>query len=298
MEWEGEGKSCLCRDYEGKGRLHWPGEAADIEQGGGYGVGVVAEDVAFGEEVSDEALDAHGLDAIDVRLDGDCALSGVAEEHGGGDGGGVDDGVVEDASAGVLVDALDVLGGGEAEALVGLGHEVADEDAGAAGIAECLGDAIDEEICDQRGVEGAWADGDEVGARDGFECFRCGLGVGGVKDEFRDAAFAGADAGFATDEGAVVHAGNEGGVGGGDGVDAASRGEDFGCELNGMTKVAGDFGKGGDEEVAEVVAFHFAAGAEAVAEELGEEVFFFAEGDHAVAEVAGGKHFEVFAEAA
>ena len=278
--------------------LPGPGEAADIEQGGGDGIGVVTEDIAFGEEVSDEALDAHGLDAVDIGLDWDCALSGVAEEHGGGDGGGVDDGVVEDASAGVFVDALDVLGGGEAEALVGLGHEIADEDAGAFGFAECFSDAIDEEVGDEGGVEGAGADGDEVGPGDGFEGLGGGLGVWGIEYELDDAALAGADAGFATNEGAVVHAGHEGCVGGGDGIDAAPGGEDFGGELDGLAEVAGDFSECGDEEVAEVVAFHFAAGAEAVAEELGEEVFFLTEGDHAVAEVAGGEHFEVFAEAA
>ena len=38
--------------------------------------------------------------------------------------------------------------------------------------------------------------------------------------------------------------------------------------------------------------------AEAVGEELGEQVFFLAEGDHAVAQVAGGKHVEVLAQAA
>ena len=34
----------------------------------------------------------------------------------------------------MLVDALDVFGGGEAEALIGLGHQVADVDAHALGI--------------------------------------------------------------------------------------------------------------------------------------------------------------------
>jgi hypothetical protein len=97
---------------------------------------------------------------------------------------------------------------------------------------------------------------------------------------------------------AVFHAGDEGGVGGGDGIDAASGGEDFGSELNGLGKVAGDFGEGGDEEVAEVVAFERFALAEAVVEEAGEQVFFSTEGDHAVAEVAGGEHVEVLAETA
>jgi hypothetical protein len=63
-------------------------------------------------------------------------------------------------------------------------------------------------------------------------------------------------------------------------------------------EVAGEFGKRGDEEVAEVVAFKGVAGAESVGEELGEDILLFAEGDHAVTEVAGGKHVEVLAQSA
>ncbi len=37
---------------------------------------------------------------------------------------------------------VDVLRGGEVEALVGLGHEVADVDAGGAGRSQGLGDAL------------------------------------------------------------------------------------------------------------------------------------------------------------
>ena len=70
-----------------------------------------------------------------------------------------------------------MLGGGEADRLVGLGHEVADVDAGGLGFGDGLGDAVDEQVGDERGVEGAGAEGDEVGIGDGFE----GLGerVGG-----------------------------------------------------------------------------------------------------------------------
>ncbi len=64
---------------------------------------------------------------------------------------------------------------------------------------------------------------------------------------------------------AVVHACDQGGVGGGDGVDAAAGGENLGGELDGVAEVAGDFGECGDEEVAEVVALEAVAGAEAVA---------------------------------
>ena len=123
-------------------------------------------------------------------------------------------------------------------------------------------------------------------------------GVGRVEGELDDAAVAGGDVGFAADEGAVVHARRPGGVGGGGGVDAAAGGENLGGELDGLGEVAGDLSEGGDEEVAEVVALEGVAGAEAVIEELGQQVFFFAEGDHAVAQVAGREHVEVFAQAA
>ena len=78
----------------------------------------------------------------------------------------------------------------------------------------------------------------------------------------------------------------------------AASGEDFGGEADGLGKVAGHLSECGEEEVAEVVAFEFAAGTEAVLEEAGDEVLVLRERDHAVAQVAGWEHFEVFAEAA
>lgn len=210
----------------------------------------------------------------------------------------MEDGVVEDGCACVLVDALDVLGGGEAEAFIGLSHQVADEDAGAAGAGEGFGDSFDEQIGDERGVKRAGADGDEVSGFDGAEGFgHCG-GVGRVEPELGDALMTGGDIGFTTDERAVGHVRDECGVGSGDGKDAAARGEDLRGELDGVCEVAGDLSERGDEEIAEAVAFKSVAGAEAVGKKFDEEIFFFAEGDHAVAEVAGGQHVEVLAEAA
>ena len=80
-----------------------------------------------------------------------------------------------------------MLGGGEADGLVGLGHEVADVDAGGFGFGEGLGDAVDEQVGDERGVEGAGAEGDEVGVGDGVEGFGQGLGGGGLEHELDDA---------------------------------------------------------------------------------------------------------------
>ena len=155
--------------------------------------------------------------------------------------------------------------------------------------AERDGNAIDEEIGDERGVEGAGADGDEVGALDGFAGFQAsGAGSGGIEGEFDNAAVAGGDVGFAADNGTVVHSRDQGGVDGGDRIDAAAGGKNLRGKLDGLDKVAGDFSKSGQKEVAEVVSLESVAGAEAMVEEAGQQGLFFAEGDHAVAESPGG----------
>ncbi len=80
-----------------------------------------------------------------------------------------------------------MLRGGEAERLVGLGHQVADEDAAGAGGGEGLRDAADEQVGDERGVERAGAEGDEVGVGDGLERFGQRIGVGGLEHQLDDA---------------------------------------------------------------------------------------------------------------
>jgi len=260
----------------------------------------VAQEAAFLGEVAGDGFDAEGADAVEVGDDGCLVAAGVLFQEGGGDGSGVDEGVVEDARAvcgAVLEDLFDVLGCGEAERLVGLSHEIADVDAGGTGCGDGLGDTTDEEVGDQRRVERAGAEGDEVGVGDGFEGSGEGFGVGGDELEFEDAVRAGGDAGFAVDDGAVVHERGEGDVGVGGGVDAAAGGEDLRGHLHGLGEVSGDAGEGGEEEIAEAVAFE-AAVMEAVLEEACEQELVLGERDHAVADVAGGEHVEFFAEAA
>jgi hypothetical protein len=290
---------------ETKVRLQWQNAGnlrkGQVEDGFGEVVVAVAEDFAFLDEVAGDGLDAECADAVEVGLDGGLAFEGVLGESRGQDGCGVDERVVEDFLAGVglgvVENFFDVLGGGEAERLVGLGHEISDVDAGGAGGGDGFGNAADQEVGDERGVERAGAEGDEIGLSDGVEGFGQREGVGGREHELDDGLFAGCDAGLAMNQRVVVHARGEGGVGGGGGVDAAAGGEDLGAGLDGSGEIAGDSGERGEEEVAEVVALEIAVG-EAVLEELGEEVLILGEGDEAVAEVAGGEHVEALAEAA
>ena len=268
-----------------------------MEEGFGDFVVVVAEDVALMDEVAGDGFDAECADAVEVGFDGGLAFERVFFEQGGGDGGGVDDGVVEDALAGVVVEDFYVLAGGKAEALVGLGHEVADVDAACGRGGEGLWNAVHEQVGDERGVEGAGAEGDEVSGGDGGDGFGERRRIGGVEHELVDAARAGGDAGFAVDDGAIVHACGEGDVGVGGGIDVSAGGEDLRGHVNGLCEVSSDVGEGGDEEIAEGVAAELTL-IETELEEAGEEVLVFGEGDHAVADVAGGEHVEVVAEPA
>jgi hypothetical protein len=271
---------------------------AQAEELGGDAVIVMPEDVAFVRIFAADGLNAKSSHASRVAGDWFGALGGVALEDGVGDGGGVQEGVVEDGPAGVFVNFLDVFGGAKADALIGLGHEVADEDAEGAGFAEGLGDAVDENVGDQAGEERARTDGDEVGTPDGFQGLGERIGVGGLEVEGHDAAFAGGDVGFAADGGAVVHLRIQSYICGGGGVDVAAGGKNLRRHLDGLAEVAGDAGERGQKEVAEAVALEAFAGRKAILEEAREQVLILTERDHAVAQIAGREHVEVFAEAA
>ena len=65
-----------------------------------------------------------------------------------------------------------------------------------------------------------------------------------------------------------------------------------------MGKIAGNLSQCRDKQIAEAVPIQPVAGAEAVGEEAGQQVLFFAQGHHAVAQVARGQHVEVLAQAA
>ncbi len=268
-----------------------------FDDGFGYKVIVVAEDLALVEEVAHDGFYAEGADAFKVGLDGLLAFGGILREGVGPDRAGVDQGIVEDARTGVVEDLFDVFGGGEVEAFIGLGHEIADVDARRCGGSQGFRDAAYEKVADHGGVERARAEGDEVGGGDGVEGFGQRIALGGVDHEFNDAGLCGGDAGFAANHGAVLHLRHEHGVGGGRGVNAAARGEDLRGSLDGLGEIAAHFRQCSEEEIAEAVAFEI-AGVEAVLKELCEKGFVLGEGNHAVADVTGGEDVHVLAQAA
>src|SRR3569833_362930 len=85
------------------------------------------------DEAAGDRFHSERPDAIEISLYGALALALVLGEQRGRYGRGVDERVIDDRlarAATVLEDLFDVLRGGEAERLVGLGHEIANIDAG------------------------------------------------------------------------------------------------------------------------------------------------------------------------
>src|ERR1035441_906143 len=174
--------------------------ASQRQQGTSDAACCMADDGVFAGKIAGDAAHSKGLDPFNVREDGRSALCLITSECLRREWRGVDQRTVEDGRVRVLVDALDVVGGREAKALVGLGHEIADEDSPAAGVGEGRWNAFDQEIGDEGSVERARSNGDEVGAFNGLQRLRERSGVRGVEGEFHNAAMAGGDVGFAADE--------------------------------------------------------------------------------------------------
>ena len=95
-------------------------DVSQRQQRAGHAVGGVAHHALFAGEVAGDAAHAQRLDALDVGHDRRCALGRVARQRLRRERRRIHQRVVEDRRAGVLVDALDVLGCRQAQALVGL----------------------------------------------------------------------------------------------------------------------------------------------------------------------------------
>ena len=100
----------------------------------------------------------------------------------------------------MLVDLGNVLRGRKPDALVGLRHQVADEDSDGACGRQRLRDRPDEQVGDQRRIERAGAKGDEVCFGDGLEGLRKRLRIGRFHHQFDDAVRAGGDVRLAADD--------------------------------------------------------------------------------------------------
>src|SRR5277367_3004168 len=98
-----------------------------------------------------------------------------------------------------------MIGGGQVQTLVCLGHQVADVNLGGGRVDDGVGDAVHQQVRDEAGEQRAGTDADDIGTGDGVEGLGHGIDVGRNEKKFLDAAFAGGDLGLSADTGAVLH---------------------------------------------------------------------------------------------
>ena len=147
----------------------------------------------------------------------------------------------------MAIQGADVIGGSQAQALVGLGHQVADIDLYRRGIDHGLGDAGNQEIGDEAGEKRTRADGDQVGASHGLQGLGQGLDIRRIQKKLLDAAATGGDFGFAANPAAILHQSFELDVGGGGGINVSAGKQNFRGQADGFAEVAGDGGQGGEK---------------------------------------------------
>ena len=232
------------------------------------------------------------------------AVGGVALEQAGRDGGVVHQQAVQRfAGAQVFGQEHQEVGRLKAVGFAGLGHQVADMDFDGGGCGDGAGDIFHQEVGQDAGIDVAGAEDDGVGAGDGGE--DGGMDIGGgiqidVVNTDVQLVAAEVDFGFAAELGAVVEAGVEGGFGEGNGEDAAAHFQHLGGGGDGAGSAAGDFGHGGEQQIAKAVSVEALAGGETVLKEAAHHIGGFGvagEGEEAAAEVAGGEMAEFVAQA-
>ena len=173
----------------------------------------------------------------------------------GADAAGIHHRHVQQVRSGVAMKCFHVIGGSKTDSFAGLPHQIHEEGFQGAAAPDRLRDPLDQHVRDQTGEQGAWTEGNEIGLRDGFQCFGKRLAPAGPQADASDSGAAFTDLGFTSYDAAVFEFSFQRDVAGRGRINSADACQDFRRNLDGLRKVASDVGQRAQEEVAEAVAF-------------------------------------------
>src|SRR5712664_3586928 len=241
-----------------------------FEKEAGKAGGIVADDaVLFEEIVQNDAvselrqvrdIDDHGLSALGTITLGDFRRDRLA----------IGDDPVDEAARSVVLNGAEMIGQRVTGSFARLSHEIGDVDARCFGFGDGTGDFRDEQIRKNAGVERTWAQKNQVGILNGLDCFRQGADIARKQRELPDWLSASGNARFSVNFAAAFERGDQRHVGDRGRKNSAANGQDFAADPNRFREVAGNVGKSGKEEVAEIVADEASAGAKAILKEVAE----------------------------
>src|ERR1700722_5145037 len=199
--------------------------------------GVVARYSGLFKIVAEDGNHAESFNRLQIVHDLAGAFARVFGLKFRGSGSSVNEGVVEDLFLRVAIERANMVGGGQPEALVGLGHQVAYVDPGSWRFDNRLRDATHQQVRNQAGKKRSRTDGDQVSVGNCLQGLRHGSDVGWDEKQFPNASLAGSDVGFSANAGAVFHERFEFNVRRCCRIDVAAGEKNVGRETNGFGKV-------------------------------------------------------------
>jgi len=233
----------------------------------------VADDAVLIEQIVQNDAIAELLQVRDIDHDGLGALGTIPFGDFWGDLLAIGDDPIDDAAGSMALNGAEMIGQSVAGGFARLGHEIRDVDARRLGFGYGAGDFRDEQIGKDAGVERTGAKKNQVGVLNGLDRFRQRADVAREQRELPDWLSASGDARFSVNFAAAFERGDQGHIGDRRRENPAANGQDFAADANRFREIAGDMGKSGEEEVAEIVADEASAGAKAILKEVAEQSF-------------------------
>ena len=226
----------------------------------------------FEEIVQNDAI-AELLQVRDIHHNRLGALRTIPLGDFRGDRMAIGDDPIDDAVGSMALNGSEMIGQSVTGGFAWLGHEIGDVDARCLGFGDGAGDFWDEQIGKNAGVERTGTKKNQVGILNGLDRFREGADVARKQQELPDWFSAGGDTCFPVNFAAAFERGDQGHVGDRRRKNPAANSQDFAADANGFREIAGNVGKSGKEEVAEIVADEAAAGVKAILKEVAEQSF-------------------------
>jgi hypothetical protein len=189
--------------------LAFAGEEEFFEEEAGEEGGVVADDAMLLKEIVTNDADAELEEFVAIKADGVGTFGAITPGDVRGNGLGVSDDDIDDATADVLLDGAKMIAEGIVGSFAGLGHQVGDVHPRGLRMNNGAGNFGDQEIGNDAGIKGAGAHKDEVGIFDGFDRTGKRANAAGVERELSNGKLAAGDAGFAVKTGAVGERGDK-----------------------------------------------------------------------------------------
>src|ERR1700693_1424642 len=223
--------------FAGAALLFSPKAGAEVYQIAGYSRRIGSRHDGLFQIIPQHRNYAERFDRIEIVHDLARALERILGFEFIGYRSAINQRVVEKLLPRVAIERTNVIGGGQAQTLIRLRHQIADVNLGGRRIHDGIGNSMHQQVWDEAGEQGTGADADNIRACDRVQRLRERIDIGRNQKKFLNAHFAGRDFGFATNASAVFHQRFQFDVGSGRRVNVAASDQNFRRQSNRLGEV-------------------------------------------------------------